>query len=103
MGPTGEGWETFKIEGGVDLGLDDLDGDLDGGGGDWIAEGALGQKWGGQTSFDMEARKKESKIDKQRKLQVPFLKSCFLPQTQIDYVKSLKSCLSANTVLFCTH
>jgi hypothetical protein len=40
MGPKGEGWETFKIEGGVDLGLDGLDGDVEASGDEWVSPDA---------------------------------------------------------------
>ena len=78
MGPTGEGWETFKIEGELDLGLDDME-DMENlePSDEWEAAGMQGgkegglSKWTGQTAFEFEGRQqRESKAVKQRKLQV---------------------------------
>ncbi len=51
MGPKGEGWETFKIEGGVDLGLDGLDGDVEASGDEWVSpDAAAAADKGSKTS-----------------------------------------------------
>lgn len=66
MGPKGEGWETFKIEGGLDVGLGDLDEDLEPSE-EWErrknGEGA--SKWTGATAFEFEARQKDSRLQRQ--------------------------------------
>ena len=51
MGPKGQGWETFKIEGGVDLGLDGLDGDVEASGDEWVTpDDAAAADKGSKTS-----------------------------------------------------
>jgi hypothetical protein len=63
MGPKGEGWETFQIEGGLDLGLEDLDEGVDAVE-EWESEGK-GREWAGATAFEFEARQKESRWQRQ--------------------------------------
>jgi len=65
MGPAGEGWETFTIDGGLDLDLDDDELEASE---EWVREGEDGlsdeasQGFSGQTEFEYEARKRESKV-----------------------------------------
>ena len=68
MGPKGEGWQTFKIEGGLDLDLD-LDSDSVEVSGDGEDSNAPAGEWSGQTAFEFEARTKETKWERQRKMQ----------------------------------
>ena len=64
MGPDGEGWETFTIEGGLDLDLDDDELEASE---EWVrdredASDEASQGFSGQTEFEYEARRRESKV-----------------------------------------